>query len=670
MVFDPDVTRWFLLGAAAFAAVGLLTQVIRLLARPRVKTPSPLRGAASDGVRYAFTAGMLPWNKESGRVHPMVFWTGVGFHVGIACALLLVLLRLVPVGLPAGLLKVIGLLPLVGAAILVGNFARRLSSAEMRPYTVPDDYVSVALSALFLAAAGLFGLGLAGAVTLDMAGVLICLYLPLGKVRHMVTFFIARRYHGEQAGEKGIYPSAGAPAGGHADPRELMTSEPGTVEPMADDSPSRLKLTDEERGALASALDDGMSRQAAAQLEACVHCGMCAEACHYYLSTGDPELIPVAKQHRFASLYRAHHDRAGRTAPALVGAAELTDEAASQLHRAAFELCSLCGRCAMTCPMGINTGDVLYQARRALAAVGKAPEGLKKPARVAVEKGNYLGLPVEDVVENLEWLSEELEDELEQEGLEIPLDKESADVLYIPHPLELRDFPMVVMAAAKIFERAGESYTFSSDHFDTVNYAFYGADEARMEQIIKNLVAAARKLKVKRVVLSPCGHGYRVLRWEGERMLGEAYGFEITSLSEIIEQYHREGRIKLDPEKFDSDGKLTYHDPCNLARSGGVVQEPRAVLKALAGDDFVEMAPHGAINYCCGGGGGLAATGEYGKTRLNAGAVKAAQIQKTGAGTVITNCFNCNTQVKELNRKHELKVQVVSITELVADALE
>jgi len=228
----------------------------------------------------------------------------------------------------------------------------------------------------------------------------------------------------------------------------------------------------------------------------------------------------------------------------------------------------------------------------------------------------------------------------------------------------------VVMAAAKIFERAGESYTFSSDHFDTVNYAFYGADEARMEQIIKNLVAAARKLKVKRVVLSPCGHGYRVLRWEGERMLGKAYGFEITSLSEIIEQYHREGRIKLDPEKFDSDGKLTYHDPCNLARSGGVVQEPRAVLKALAGDDFVEMAPHGAINYCCGGGGGLAATGEYGKTRLNAGAVKAAQIQKTGAGTVITNCFNCNTQVKELNRKHELKVQVVSITELVADALE
>ena len=668
MVFDANVTRWFLLGAVALAAVSLLFQVARLLRRPRMETPSPLRGKAGDGVKYAFTVGMLPWNKESGRVHPLVFWTGVAFHMGIAAALLIVLSRLIPLGAPAAqVMRLLSPLALLGAAILVGNLLRRGTSAEMRPYTVPDDYVAVLLTALFLTAAGMYGLGHNSAVALDLCGVLLALYLPLGKVRHMITFFIARKYHGEQQGERGIYPSAGRPAAGHADPRELMTGEPGPMAPMAEDSPSRLTLTDGERADLARALDSGMNRQTAAQLDACVHCGMCAEACHYYLATGDPELIPVAKQHRFASLYRGFHDKAGRTVPALVGAAELTDKAASDLHRAAFELCSLCGRCAMTCPMGINTGDVLYQARLALASVDKAPEGLKRPARVAVEKGNYLGLPVEDVVENLEWLSEELEDELERDGLQIPLNKQGADVLYIPHPLELRDFPMVVMAAAKIFEKAGESYTFSSEHFDTVNYAFYGADEVRMKKIIQNLVTAAEKLGVKRVVLSPCGHGYRVLRWEGERLLGKNYSFEVISLSEMMSTYLREGRIKLDPKKVD--GSITYHDPCNLARNGGVLLEPREVLNVLAGDRFVEMAPHGAINFCCGGGGGLAATGEYGKTRLTAGAVKATQIQKTGADTVITNCFNCNTQIKELNRKHELGVEVKSITELVADAL-
>jgi Fe-S oxidoreductase len=82
------------------------------------------------------------------------------------------------------------------------------------------------------------------------------------------------------------------------------------------------------------------------------------------------------------------------------------------------------------------------------------------------------------------------------------------------------------------------------------------------------------------------------------------------------------------------------------------------------------MEPHGAWNYCCGGGGGLAATGEYGKIRMEMGKVKAEQIQKTGAKVVATNCYNCRTQISELNTKYKLGVKVKSIVELVADSLE
>ncbi len=667
MTLEPSTTRLFLLAAAAFAAVGLLLQAVRLMRLSREASPSTARGDSGQGVRYAFTSGMLPWNKESGRTHPVVFWAGVTFHLGIACAALLALLRLVGWSPGVAILAALGALPLAGAAIVVVIIFKRAGSAEMRPYTVADDYVSSLLTALFLGAAGLFGLSVIGVAQFDLAAVPLLLYLPMSKLRHVVTFFISRKYHGEVQGSRGIYGGGARPGAGATDPRSLMTDAPAAVEAPADDSPSRLTLEPEQRGQLAAELGRDMPRETSAQIEACVHCGMCAEACHYYLSTGDPELTPVAKAHKFMRLYRAHHDGAGRTAPGLVGAAEVTDASASAMHRAAFEHCSLCGRCSLTCPMGINTGDILYQARSALARVGAAPEGLKKPAATAVEKGNYLGLPQDDVVENLEWLSEELEDELEQEGLEIPLDKQGAEVLYIPHPLELRDFPMVVMAAAKIFEKAGESYTFSSEHFDTVNYAFYGADVEKMTAIVKRLADTAEKLGVKRVVLSPCGHGFRVLRWEGERLLGRSYGFEVVSLGEAVDGYLSKGRISLDPAKLD--GKLTYHDPCNIARNGGVVEEPRRVIKAIAGEAFVEMGPNGANNFCCGGGGGLAATGEYGKTRLQAGGVKAAQIKATGAKVVATNCFNCNTQIKELNRRHELGVDVKSITELVADAL-
>jgi len=240
-------------------------------------------------------------------------------------------------------------------------------------------------------------------------------------------------------------------------------------------------------------------------------------------------------------------------------------------------------------------------------------------------------------------------------------------VMYVPHPLELRDFPMVVLAAAKIFHKAGESYTFSSEHFDTVNYAYYGGDRLKMLSIIEHLVRAAEGLGVKRVVLSPCGHGYKVLRWESEKVLGHPLPFEIVSLSELIDEYVRQKKIKLKPGTIE--GSITYHDPCNIARLGGVIEEPRRVLRELT-DQLVEMRPSGALSFCCSGGGGLAATADYGSTRLGAGAVKARQIAKTGAGTVISNCFNCNTQLKELNRKYDLGVEVISITEVVADALE
>ncbi len=113
---------------------------------------------------------------------------------------------------------------------------------------------------------------------------------------------------------------------------------------------------------------------------------------------------------------------------------------------------------------------------------------------------------------------------------------------------------------------------------------------------------------------------------------------------------------------------MTYHDPCNIARNGGVIEEPRKIIRALS-SNFVEMQPTGAWNFCCGGGGGLAATGAYGKTRLKVGQVKAEQIRQTNAKIVVTNCFNCNTQINELNRKHKLEVKVKSITEIVADSL-
>jgi Fe-S oxidoreductase len=81
------------------------------------------------------------------------------------------------------------------------------------------------------------------------------------------------------------------------------------------------------------------------------------------------------------------------------------------------------------------------------------------------------------------------------------------------------------------------------------------------------------------------------------------------------------------------------------------------------------MEPHGERNFCCGGGGGLSATGDYGNLRVGIGKAKADQIKATGAKVVVSNCYNCHTQLLEINEKYGLGVRVINLVEFVADAL-
>jgi len=139
------------------------------------------------------------------------------------------------------------------------------------------------------------------------------------------------------------------------------------------------------------------------------------------------------------------------------------------------------------------------------------------------------------------------------------------------------------------------------------------------------------------------------------------------TLVELVDKYIRTGQLQLEKDKFE--GPITYHDPCNVARRGGVIQAPRNVLKALT-SQFVEMEPHGVMNYCCGGGGGLASTATLGQIRMQMGKTKAEQIQKTGARIVATGCFNCLTQIRSLNENYNLGIEPKNFAELVAGSIK
>ncbi|MDX2500243.1 MAG: (Fe-S)-binding protein [Deltaproteobacteria bacterium] len=415
------------------------------------------------------------------------------------------------------------------------------------------------------------------------------------------------------------------------------------------------------------AVKDNLSRKIQAMLNSCVNCGQCAESCHYYCSTGDSAVIPRNKIKTLERVLNTYFHPVKSRLPFLKPKDQPDEKMLAALYKAAYEDCTLCGKCALTCPMGINAGEILSLARAMLCSIGRLPSGLVHPVESAFKVGNYLGLSTEDFVENIEWIAEEMGDEIGDETFSIPIDKQNAEVLYIPHPLEVRDLPFLLMYALKILNAAGENYTVSSYDFDTVNYAYYQGSKDNMMRIAQRVLDAREKLQAKSITLAPCGHGYRVLRWEVEKYQGKKFSFPpVMSIVELTERYIRQGRIRLEKDKYE--GPITYHDPCNLARRGGVIEAPRKILSALT-SDFVEMHPNRARNFCCGGGGGLASSGDYGKIRVTVGKTKAEQIRQTGAKIVATNCFNCMTQIRDLSKEYELGIEVKSIVELVSESL-
>lgn len=428
----------------------------------------------------------------------------------------------------------------------------------------------------------------------------------------------------------------------------------------------RYKLTDEKTALAIDILRQRLNRQLQASLEVCVRCGICADSCHYYVSNPKPEHVPAYRAEQLRKIYRKLFDSTSRILPGWTGAAELDQEMVEQLVMTAFGSCTMCGRCVLNCPMGVDTRHIVRTARAMLTAIDMTPAGLKATVNVHLETGNNMGVTEEDFIETLKWMEEELQNELGDANITIPINKKHACMIYTFNPREVKYFPYLIQAAAKIYYAAGEDWTLSTESWDATNYGLFSGDDLAARKIAANLEAAVNHLGAETLVMAECGHGYRSQRWEAENWLGRSYPFKVISFVELQAQYIREGRLKLDPTR--NPKRVTYHDPCNQARNGGIIEEPRYILRHSV-MDFVDMEPHGAENYCCGGGGGMLSMTEFASERKAAGKAKADQVLATGAEILATSCHNCLDQLDEVKRHYKLKVKVQNLSELVANAI-
>jgi Fe-S oxidoreductase len=411
-----------------------------------------------------------------------------------------------------------------------------------------------------------------------------------------------------------------------------------------------------ERGL--NAFREQLDAPTAAFFSSCVNCGLCAEACLFYTETGDPRYTPINKLEPMRRVWEQEFTLWGRLKSALGLAKPVTNELLEEWEPLIYDACTLCGRCSMVCPVGNDISYMIRKAREGFVAAGFAPEGMKSASRRAVTIGSPMGVKFPALAAQIRHIEADT-------GLQIPLDVKGADYMALLSSMEIMNFPEYIESLARIFKQADISWTISSEAFEATNSGIQIGSSDIARELVSRVVEAAEKLQVKNVISPECGHAYFAIRWEGPNLLGRPFNFKVVHILELLDELRATGRLKT---KGTEDTRLTFHDPCQIVRKGGVLEPPRNLLQQVT-SNFVDMHDAREMNWCCGGGGGVSANERADELRLKVFARKKSQLDELNVDTLVTACANCRLMLEEGLEEYRVDIPVVGLTEMLAEHL-
>jgi len=433
--------------------------------------------------------------------------------------------------------------------------------------------------------------------------------------------------------------------------------------------PKAIEGTDRPRRflqAFAAVLEHGNYRpvlETYARLSA--RCARCAASCQLYETTRDPRDIPCRRSDLLLRVYRRYFTSAGVARARLMGGFALSDEYIDRMAEEYYR-CTACRRCKATCPIGIDHGLVTHLARWLLAEIDIIPKALLVAVREQLEGvGNTSAIPVPGLKDTCAFLEEELHD-LYGVDAKFPFDIEESEYVFFPAVSDFLLEADTLMGNAAVMHVTGGSWTIGTGNFDGINYGLFYSDRM-MERIVRNVVGEVRRLRGRKVLVGECGHATRSA-WFIPTFCGPDAPPVVNCMQYACDML-RQGRIPLKAERILE--RVTYHDPCNIARAGRITEEPREILHAIC-QDFVEMTPNRTQNYCCGGGGGTVSIDEIRAFRTGPlGKRKADQIRATGAKYVVSPCANCKKQLREVCEDNDLDdVEVVGLHDLLLKVID
>lgn len=375
-------------------------------------------------------------------------------------------------------------------------------------------------------------------------------------------------------------------------------------------------------------------RSVMVMLESCTKCGKCADQCHSYLGTEDYYNFPAARAELMRRVYKRYFTLQGKLFGRFAGAEEF-DGATLTKWLTYFYQCNECRRCSLFCPFGIDTAEITIAARHILSELGIMPKFMQGVAANMAKTGNNMGLPVPAIIDNAEFMEDEMREETGL-AIKIPIDKLNSDVLYIPSSADFFTNVDTMIGAAKLFHHLGLNWTISTSILEAANFGLlFNLDV--MKEHNRRLIDAARELGAKLVIQGECGHGWRAAKMYTQGANG-AVEFQIRHILDFTAEHIDRLPLKKLPLR------ATLHDPCNYGRAGDLIEQPRRILKSVV-TDFVEMTPNREENFCCGGGSGLLME-EMKEIRMQLGKKKAEQVLALGnLDYLVIPCSICKAQL-------------------------
>ncbi len=419
------------------------------------------------------------------------------------------------------------------------------------------------------------------------------------------------------------------------------TKQLGRLEPISMDEV-------EETGRVGAETIQDFTRGQLLSLDACVSCGRCQDVCPAF-EAGKPlsprDVVQDLRGHLNTISPRAKSD----------------DEEGASVHDDVISAdtlwaCTTCNACSDVCPLAVDPAVLISDMRRFLIGEGT----LSGPPAVALQKvgsaGNPWGLPKQ---ERFDWA----------EGLDVPTVKTNPDfdVLYWIGCAASYDrrAQKIARAVVKLLDIAAVNYaTLSNEERCTGESARRMGDEFLFQEQAETNIETLAKYEVKQII-THCPHCLNSFKQDYPQFGGD---YEVLHHTQFLSRLILDGKLKVDPN-FYTNGVITYHDPCYLARVNGIAEEPRQLIEAVGGETSLEeMERNRCGTSCCGAGGGRMWFDDSIDERV--GQSRVAEALETGADTVAVSCPFCLTMVGDGIVAKTADVKVKDVSELLAEAID